>query len=153
MDMTKTGQTKAPAHIPQGYRVGAAGSAQEEPQGLSCAPGGASVVQANGEKVVLNTPSACDVNTLALLFVEIYKAVNSMPEGAQKNQALQAVVGLEIEARKGGSAAELDVENLFIQLKSTCPVAGIIALETFSVPRPGINPLFQAVASRVKKEK
>ena len=141
---------KVPSRIPDGYRIGPAAGNQEEFQDPSCSSTGNVGEQNSGEKIVLDTPSACDANTLARLFGEIYKSVSSMTEGQQKDEALQAAARLEIEARKGPEAGEMDVESQFTRLKKACPDAWKKAVETFIVPRPGVDPIFQVVAGRMK---
>lgn len=87
---------------------------------------------------------------IAAMFARLYRVVQAMPEGENKQDAVDAVARLEVEAKKGDQADEQRVERWMLFLAETGRDALEVAVNTFINPIQGISTVFQKVAQKAK---
>ena len=99
------------------------------------------------------TEVGAEIGDIARVFAPIVQRVDAMPEGANKDDAKDAIKKLEAEARKGDQTDESRVQRWFNFLAETAPDAFQVAVDTFTHPIKGISTVFQRIAERAKAER
>ena len=93
------------------------------------------------------------MDEIAQAFAAIVEKVNAMPEGAGKEDAKEAAMKLEAEARKGEEADEGRARRWFDFLAETSADAWEVAVTTFANPIAGVGKAFQKIAEKAKEDK
>lgn len=96
--------------------------------------------------------TAKSIDEISRLFAPVVEKVNALPEGTHKEDAINAVKQLEIEARKDEKADEARVKRWLTFLAETAPDAWEVAVDTFVNPVKGVGTLFQKIARKTKEE-
>ncbi|HEX2993561.1 MAG TPA: hypothetical protein VHP14_01985 [Anaerolineales bacterium] len=84
-------------------------------------------------------------------FETIRQIVNKLPDPDDKQEALEIVRKLEMEAQKGEAADEKKVERWFNFLAGMSGDIWDVMISTFANPILGIGTIFQKVAARAKE--
>jgi hypothetical protein len=98
----------------------------------------------------INTGSG-DISAVQQSFTRLYKALETLPEGLEKDEARGTIGKLEEEAQKGDRADENRVSRWMNFLAETAPDVWQVAVETFLNPIAGVSLVFKKVAERARK--
>jgi hypothetical protein len=105
-----------------------------------------------GARSMVNIQNASSPEAIASAFAKLYRVVQAMPDGINKQDAEDAVAKLEAEAKKGDRADEQRVTRLFLFLSETGRDAIEVAVATFINPILGISTVFQKVSQKAKEK-
>lgn len=90
------------------------------------------------------------VSNIDRAFYGIYKALERVPDGVEKEEAQETIKKLETEAKKGDDADENRVGRWLNFLAETAPDVWQVAVATFMNPIAGVSLVFKKVAERAK---
>jgi hypothetical protein len=97
--------------------------------------------------------TGASVDEIARAFVMIREKANQEKDGSKKEDALQAVEKLKIEAERGEQAEESRVQRWFTFLADVSTDAWDVAVATLSNPKLGLGTAFKKIVQRAKEEK
>jgi hypothetical protein len=91
------------------------------------------------------------ITTIDKAFSGLYRELNKMPDGVDKEDTEDTLRKLENEARKGNHADQNRVSRWLNFLAEISPDVWQVAVQTFINPIAGVSLVFQKVAQRASK--